>query len=307
MCRMVLLGAAATATVLLQGLFFGGILSLIAVGLTLIFGVSKVLNIAHGDFLFLGGATTVVLFSAFSLNPFLSIVIVVPLFAGVGILFNYLMRKPMAARTQELSIAASVLVTLGLSNLIEGIASRAAPIYGYNFFAIPSSAIDIGSINIANVTLDDVFVIAFVVVIIISVGITALVYRTSFGTTMRAAMADREMALMLGVDTARVSMITFAIGISLAALAGTIDVLSTNLSPDSGLTLTIYALTVVVLGGLGSFYGALLGGFLIGVVTNLVELILINLNQQGSEWGGAVPLIILIIVLIARPSGLLRR
>jgi branched-chain amino acid transport system permease protein len=304
---MVLLGATATATILLQGLFFGGILSMIAVGLTLIFGVSKVLNIAHGDFLFLGGALTVVLFSIFSLNPFVSIIIVVPLFAAVGILFSLLMRKPMEARTQELSTAASVLVTLGLSNLIEGIASRVAPIQGYNFFSIPSSAIHIGSIDVAGVLLDDVFLIAFFTVIIISVAITFLVYRTSFGTSMRAAMADRDVALMLGVDISRVSMTTFAIGVSLAALAGSIDVVSTNLSPDAGLTLTIFALTVVVLGGLGSFYGALLGGFLIGLVTNLVELILIDLNFQGAEWGGAVPLVILIIVLIARPTGLLKR
>lgn len=304
---MVLLGASATATILLQGLFFGGILSLIAVGLTLIFGVSKVLNIAHGDFLFLGGATTVVLFTAFSMNPFLSIIVVVPLFFAVGILFSYLMRKPMAARTQELSTAASLLVTLGLSNLIEGVADRAAPAYGYTFFAIPPSALHLGSIILANVVLDDVFLIAFITIIIISVGITFLVYRTSFGTTLRAAMSDREIALMLGIDISRVSMIAFGIGISLAALAGSIDVVTTNLSPDAGLTLTIFALTVVVLGGLGSFYGALLGGFLIGVVTNLVELILIDLNMQGSEWGGAVPLIILIIVLVARPTGLLKR
>src|SRR5579884_3280419 len=300
---MVFLGASATATILLQGLFFGGILSLIAVGLTLIFGVSKVLNIAHGDFLFLGGATTVVLFTVFGLNPFLSIAVVVPVFAFVGVLMSYLMRKPLQARTQELATAASVLVTLGLSNLIEGIGSRAAPIYGYNYFSIPSSTIGIGSISIADVVLNGVFLIAFFVVIAISVGVTFLVYKTSLGSTMRAAMADREVALMLGIDTNRVSMVTFAIGISLAALAGTIDVLTTNLTPDTGLTLTVFALTVVVLGGLGSFYGALLGGFLIGFVTNLVELVLIDLNFQGSEWAGAVPLIILIAVLVALASG----
>ena len=304
---MVFLGASATATILLQGLFFGGILSLIAVGLTLIFGVSKVLNIAHGDFLFLGGATTVVLFTVFGLNPFLSIAVVVPVFAFVGVLMSYLMRKPLQARTQELATAASVLVTLGLSNLIEGIGSRAAPIYGYNYFSIPSSTIGIGSISIADVVLNGVFLIAYFVVIAISVGVTFLVYKTSLGSTMRAAMADREVALMLGIDTNRVSMVTFAIGISLAALAGTIDVLTTNLTPDTGLTLTVFALTVVVLGGLGSFYGALLGGFLIGFVTNLVELVLIDLNFQGSEWAGAVPLIILIAVLVARPTGLLKR
>src|SRR5579875_1628927 len=166
---MVFLGASATATILLQGLFFGGILSLIAVGLTLIFGVSKVLNIAHGDFLFLGGATTVVLFTVFGLNPFLSIAVVVPVFAFVGVLMSYLMRKPLQARTQELATAASVLVTLGLSNLIEGI----------------------GSISIADVVLNGVFLIAFFVVIAISVGVTFLVYKTSLGSTMRAAMADR--------------------------------------------------------------------------------------------------------------------
>src|SRR5271157_4431477 len=104
---MVLLGASAIATILLSGLFYGGILSLIAVGLTLIFGVSRVMNIAHGDLVFIGSAVAAVLFTKYFLNPFLSIVIIVPLFAGIGILFYFLMRRPIASKSAELSLAAS--------------------------------------------------------------------------------------------------------------------------------------------------------------------------------------------------------
>jgi branched-chain amino acid transport system permease protein len=305
--KVVLLDATAIVTILLSGLLFGGILSLIAVGLTLIFGVSRVMNIAHGDFLVLGGVVSVVLFDFYYVNPFVGIAIVVPLFAAVGILFSFLMRKPMSARTPELSLAASVLVTLGLSNLIEGIGSRVAPTYGFLFFAISRSSFDIGTTNISEIFLSNVLIVSFVSIVAISVGMTFLVYRTSFGALMRASMADREAALMLGADIDRVSTVTFAIGISLSALAGTIYVVVSNVDPSGGLVLTLDALTVVVLGRLGSFYGALVGGFLIGVLTSIVEIILETLGQQSGPWGAVVPLVVLISVLIIRPRGLLRR
>ncbi len=302
---MVFLGPAAIITILLQGLLFGGILSMIAIGLTLIFGVSRVMNVAHGDFLVLGGMITTVLFTAFALNPFLSLFVVIPLFGGVGALFSFLMRRPISAGSAELSLAATVLVTLGLSNLIEGIGTTISSAFNYPFFTV--ARYNIGAENIFGVSLSNIFILSFITIIIISVAMTLLVYRTSFGGLMRASMQDREVAIMLGADTTRITIITFAIGISLAGLAGTIDVLITNIDPSVGLALTIDALTVVVLGGLGSFYGALIGGFTVGFVTSLVETILEELGQPGSEWGAAVPLVMLILILIVRPTGLLRR
>jgi branched-subunit amino acid ABC-type transport system permease component len=102
-------------------------------------------------------------------------------------------------------------------------------------------------------------------------------------------------------------MMTFAIGISLAALAGTVEVMVTNIDASVGLVLTIQALTVIVLGGVGSFYGALLAGFLIGTSVSVTEIILEAVGQQAGIWNAAVPLVILIIVLIVKPGGLLRR
>ncbi len=304
---MLLLGATDIVTIIIQGILYGGIFSLMAVGLTLIFGVSRVLNIAHGDFLVLGGISTVVLFRAFGLNPFLTLVVVVPLFAVVGILFGLLMRKPMTSRTPEIATAASVLATLGLSNLIEGLGVRLAGVFGYNNFSIPASALNLGSINIAGVRLTSLLVISFVIIIGISVGMTIFVYRTSFGALMRASMADREVAIMLGADVYRVSLITFAIGVTLAAFGGTIVVMIGGLDPNSGLSLTIDALTVVVLGGLGSFYGALAGGFLIGLAQGMVQVVLTIAGLNGGQWVSVVPLVVLIVVLVVRPTGLLKR
>ncbi|MDG6996246.1 MAG: branched-chain amino acid ABC transporter permease [Nitrososphaerota archaeon] len=304
---MLLLGATDIVTIIIQGILYGGIYSLMAVGLTLIFGVSRVLNIAHGDFLVLGGIAAVVLFRAFGLNPFLTLFIVVPLFAIVGFLFALLMRKPMASRTPEIAMAASVLVTLGLSNLIEGLGVRLAGYFGYNNFSIPASSLDLGSMNIAGVTLTTLLVISFVVIIAITVGMTMFVYRTSFGALMRASMADREVAILLGADVYRVSLITFSIGIALAAFGGVIVVMIGGLDPNSGLSLTIDALTVVVLGGLGSFYGALAGGFLIGLSRGVVQVVLTLAGLNGGQWVPVVPLAVLIIILVVRPTGLLRR
>ncbi|MCL5068150.1 MAG: branched-chain amino acid ABC transporter permease [Thaumarchaeota archaeon] len=302
---MVLLGGSAIATILLSGLFYGGILSLIAVGLTLIFGVSRVMNIAHGDLVFIGGAVTSVLFANYFLNPFLSIVVVIPLFAGIGALFNFLMRKPIASKSAELSLAASVLITLGLSDIIEGLGAKISSQYNYNCYAVPSSQFSIGSTTLFGAQIDNILAVSFIAIIAISVGLTLLVYRTPFGALMRASMADREVALMLGADTSRVTLITFIVGTALAGLAGTIEAMNTCLAANVGLSLTISALTVVVLGGLGSFYGSLIGGFIIGIVTSVVEIVEAYSGVGG--WDSAVPLLLLILILIARPSGLLKR
>lgn len=305
MGRMVLLGGSAIATVLLSGLFYGGVLSLIAVGLTLIFGVSKVMNIAHGDLVFIGGAVTSVLFADYFLNPFLSIVIVVPLFAGIGVLFNLLMRRPIASRSMELSLAASVLITIGLSDVIEGLGAKISSQYNYNCYTIPSSNFYVGTTKVLGVQVDNILAISFIGIVAISIGMSLLVYRTSFGALMRASMADREVALMLGADTSRITMFTFAIGTALAGLAGTIEVLNTCLAANVGLSLTISALTVVVLGGLGSFYGALIGGFIIGIATSIIQIMEAYSGVGG--WDSAVPLFVLVLILIAKPSGLLKR
>jgi branched-chain amino acid transport system permease protein len=302
---MVLLGVSSIVTVLIQGLLFGGILALIAVGLSLIFGVTRVLNIAHGDFLFLGGVVTSVLFTRYSVNPFLSIILVMPIFAGVGILFSLLMKKPMSARSPEIVTAASVLVTLGLSNVIEGLGGTITSIYGYPYFTV--SRFDTGTLYVGGIALSNLLVLALAIIVGISIGMTLFVYRTNLGTVMRAAMTDREVAVMLGISPFRVSMMTFAIGISLAALAGTVEVMVTNIDASVGLVLTIQALTVIVLGGVGSFYGALLAGFLIGTSVSVTEIVLEAVGQQAGIWNAAVPLVILIIVLIVKPGGLFRR
>jgi branched-chain amino acid transport system permease protein len=304
---VLLLSPTDIVTVLIQEVLFGGILSMMAVGLTLIFGVTRVMNIAHGDFLVLGGVATAVLFRAFNINPFVSIAIVVPLFALIGVAFSLLMRRPMSMRNPEIALAASVLVTLGLSNLIEGWGVGVAAAFGYNTFAIPYSALNLGTVSIGGVNITSTLLIVFAVIIALSIGLSLVVYRTNFGALMRASMADREIAILLGADVKRVSMVTFAIGISLAAFGGTLYVLIGSLEPNIGLTLTIDALTVVILGGLGSFYGALAGGFIIGLAQGVVQVVLTLLGLNGGEWVSVVPLVVLIVVLIVKPTGLLKR
>ncbi len=302
---MILPTAEAVINILIGGLLHGGILSILAVGLTFIFGVSRVLNIAHGDFLFLGGATTTLLFSLFSVNPFLSVLIVLPLFAIIGTGFSYLMKKPTSARSPEVVTAASILVTLGLSNLIEGLGTTLSTINGHPYYTVQLFVT--GTVDIFGFALNEVLLLSFVAIIGIAVAMSFLVYKTFLGSLMRAAMADREVAIMLGIDTFRISTVTFAIGISLSALAGTVEVMTTNIDANVGLLFTIQALTVIVLGGLASFYGALLAGFLIGVSVAVAEIVLGIIGVQGGAWADAVPLVMLLIILIVRPRGLLRR
>lgn len=284
------------ALLLISGILLGGILALIALGLTLIFGVSGVLNIAHGDFLMLGALAAFWLFKLFGISPFASLLLVAPLFFVAGIGLNFLMGKPMAARSADIGLASSILITLGLSNVIEDTTKfTMSNLLGIIYFPIDYS---LGPVIIGSLRIPAVRLISLVLIIVVTVLLRIFITRTRSGKLIRAVMQDREVAIMLGANPRRLTLISFGVGTAAAAVAGVFLTMVTSLDAFSGLPLTVDALTVVILGGLGSFSGALVGGIMIGVARQYTSF------YVQASWAPAASLAILILVLILRPRGL---
>jgi branched-chain amino acid transport system permease protein len=280
---------------LLGGLLLGGIYSLTALGLSLIFGVSRVLNLAHGDFLMLGGLSAFLLFSAFELNPFVSLLVIVPTFILVGAVFERVFIRPIADRPFHDRLIASVLVTLGMSLFISDVAA-----YFWGTF-VKGVSVSMPSFEIAGVFIPTLRLLTLAVIVVLTVVLHQFLSRSALGRAVRAIAQNRQGALLVGIDASRISMITFGIGTALAAGAGVFYLLLFTISPYIGLPIVLKALTVIVLGGLGSLMGALWGGLILGVAETMTGFWI------GEKWSPTVSVLLLLGVLLVRPSGLFGR
>ena len=290
-------------TLIIGGLLLGGIYSMIAFGLTLTFGVSRVLNIAHGDFLILGSVVGLILFELFGINPFLSIAIVAPLFTVVGMAIDRGLIRTIINRAAERALTAAIIVTVGLSMAIEDstayyLGQAGGWAGGLGYISIPYNLPPIGLLGYY---LPATRLLSLVAIVVIAFLMWIIITRTYLGKVIRATIQDRETAMCLGADVGLTSAITLGIGIALAAIAGLFYVMITSVSPFAGLGLTVKALTIVILGGLGSLFGSVFSGLIIGLIESYVSYYL------GTIWATPVSILILIVILLVRPSGLFGR
>ena len=279
---------------LLGGLLLGGVYALTALGLSLIFGVSRVLNLAHGDFLMLGGLVGFALYSALQLSPFIALVVSVPLFLLLGALFERLFIRPIADKSFHERLIASVLVTLGLSLAISDVAA-------YLFFQdsfVKGVQLPMPTLRLGGVFVPTLRLLVLVVIVGLTVALHQFLFRSYLGKAIRALAQNRQGALLVGINTSRISMVTFGVGTALAALAGVFYLLLFTVSPYIGMPLVLKALTIIVLGGLGSLMGALWGGLILGVAETLTGFYI------GDKWSPAVATLLLLGVLLVRPQGL---
>jgi branched-chain amino acid transport system permease protein len=280
---------------LLGGLLLGGIYAMTALGLSLIFGVSRVLNLAHGDFVMLGGLAAFVLFSSFSLNPFLSLVVLVPLFLVVGGLYERLFIRPIADKAFHERLIASVLVTLGLSLAISDTAAFFWGTY------VKGISISMPTVELLGIFLPLLRLLTLAVIVVLTVALHQFLFRSYLGRAIRALAQNRQGALLVGINSGQISAITFGVGTALAALAGVFYLLLFTVSPYIGMPLVLKALTIIVLGGLGSLMGALWGGVILGVAETMTGFWL------GDKWSPTVATLLLLAVLVVRPRGLFGR
>jgi branched-chain amino acid transport system permease protein len=275
----------------IAGILQGGVYALAAFGLSLTFGVSDVLNLAHGEFLMLGGLGTFLLFSAFGLNPFLTGLLMIPVAFFMGYMFDRFLMRPLADKKENVRLMSSILVTLGAALTIEDVTSflAGAEEKGVDY-SLPSFYW--GEIYISYLRL-----VAMVMIAGLTVGIHYYLKKTYIGRALRATTQNLRGAMLVGVDTYQIRSVTFGIGSVLASIAGVFYVVLLSIAPDMGLSLTIKYLCIIVLGGLGSLIGSLVGGIILGLTESIV-------SYYTPHWGQTAGFLILVLILLIRPKGL---
>ncbi|MCH9045999.1 MAG: branched-chain amino acid ABC transporter permease [SAR324 cluster bacterium] len=281
------------AQLIINGVLLGGVYALAACGLSLIFGVSGVLNLAHGEFLMVSGFLVYVLYETLAWNPFLLVAIVTPVFFLAGYLFEKGLIKPLAGRKEHVRLASAVLVTLGAALILEDAADFASQGTQYE----KSVDLFLPTLVIGNVYLPRLKLVMFALVLALIVGLYLFLKRTFLGLAVQSVTQNRRGALLNGVNTERINAIAFGIGTVLAAVAGGFEVINSYVAPNIGLPLTLKYLCIIVMGGLGSFLGVALGAIIIGLGESFV-------GFYQPAWGQTVAFLLLVLVLLIRPRGL---
>ncbi len=282
-------------TIILGGLLLGGLYGLIALGLTMVFGVSRILNVAHGDFVVLGSIFGLLITTFSGLDPFLIIPIIPPLFFAVGVLFEKTMVKRVIMRNTENTLAVSILATLAFAMIVEDISFFGLGQAGLNYVSL---RVFLQPINILGFIIPTTRFISLIALVLLAVSTRIIIQSTTFGRRLRATIQDRELAEVVGVNVFRMSALSFGFGAALAGISGLFLAMITSLSPFQGLQFTVIALTVVILGGLGSFIGSLVGGLVIGLAEAYTAF------YMGTNWARVVAILVMIAVLVVRPSGI---
>jgi|SRR4051794_27333324 len=273
------------------GVLIGGVYALMASGLTLAFGIMRVVNVAQGAMVVLGAYLSYSLFRTFHIDPFLSILLITPALFGVGMLLHRVfIRSLRGPNAEELSLLVTWATALG----VEGVLSVAyttnlrRTITGYS-----QSSWVVGGFHIPVVK-----VYGFLLSVAFLVALFALLSRTRFGRSVRATVQNPTSARLLGVDPDRVSALGFGIGIATAAAAGAVFGMITPFNPGSHYDLISRLLSIVMLGGLGSVGGAIVAATLLGVTESVVAVTI------SPTWSSFVFFVVLIGVLLFRPQGL---
>lgn len=278
---------------LLNGLLLGGTYALLGIGLTLIFGLMNVVNFAHGEFYTLGAYATFAALALAGVNFVVAVLAAILLGVAAGALAERLLLRPLRGESIDTTMLVMIGLWIILQNtelLVWGGVAKPIP------HPFPTEPIGIGPVSVAPIR---VFVLAAVVILI--AGSHLLIHRTRLGTAMRATFQDRETAALMGVDIARIHTLTFAFGSGLAAAAGALLGPIFIVYPSMGDLASLKAFSVVILGGLGNFTGALLGGLILGLAEEL------GAGYVSSGYRDAVGFVIIILVLLFRPAGLFAR
>ena len=276
---------------LLNGLLIGGIYALMGIGLTLVFGVMNVVNFAHGQFYMLGAF---VMYSVFTLAgvPYLLALLVAAMAIGLlGVIIERLLLRPIRDQPVDVPMLATIGLSIFLANMALIIWGPTPKDTGLPF---PLVGVKVGPLTLTPMR---VFVLVAALVIIFASHL--FLKRSSMGKAIRATFQDREAAALMGVDVDFVNMFTFGWGAAMAALAGGLLAPFFQVFPTMGAIVTAKSFAVVIVGGLGSFPGAILAGLLLGIAESL------GAGYVSSGYRDAIAFILIIVVLVIRPTGLL--
>jgi len=280
--------------ILIGGLIMGGLYALIAVGLSLQYGVARVLNVSHGEFIMLGAFATYSLYSLIGLNPILSLVVSGPAVFLIGFFIHNTLFKRLRKLSPSIEAfeGSSLLASFGLLFIIQNIALLfyGPDIRGYTYL---DNMVDFfGSINAAN------RLVALLAAVVIGLVFYLFLFRARLGKAIRAAAQDVTTAQLMGVNIYWVLGLCFGLGALLAGLAGSLTSMMFEITPFMGLPYTIIAIIAVVLGGLGNILGSLIGGLILGLIGNIVMYIHPGLSLIAYY-------LIFLLLLLIKPTGIL--
>jgi branched-subunit amino acid ABC-type transport system permease component len=278
----------------IDGLMLGFVYGLAALGLTLIFGVMRVINLAHGPVIALGMYVVYVLFTGLGVNPYLGIAAALVIGLAFGVVM-YLVAVDRVINEPELT---TLLATFSVNLMVIGIAT--------SLFTTTPRAVDIslgsislGAVGSGNVTILGTHVLAVAVAILVAGALYGFLFRTRIGKSIRAVANNRAAAELMGIDSRRMLALSFGIGTALAMVSGGLLATLFSFTPLSGGTYEVKSFVIVVLGGLGNPTGAMLGGIVIGLLEGVSTVFI------PSSWVPVIEYVIFILILLVRPSGLL--
>ena len=277
---------------LISGLGLGSIYALIALGYTMVYGIAKMLNFAHGDVIMVGAYAGIVAFTSAGLPPVFTVFLSVAACTLLGMLIERFAYKPLRGAS-----SLSVLITaIGMSYLLQNLALM---IFGSQRKAYPQY-VKLGQVTIGKITIDGITLLTLGVTALIMVGMNLFIGKTKLGKAMRAVAEDRGAAELMGISVDKTIALTFAIGSALAAVASICYGLTyVYIKPTTGAMPGIKAFTAAVFGGIGSIPGAMLGGIMLGVIEQMAK------TYISPLWADAIVFTVLVLVLVIRPTGLL--
>ena len=280
------------AQVIANGILTGGLYALIAVGLTLIFGVMRIINFMHGETLMLGSYLTYFLFTLCGVDPFLSLPLAICALFVLGVAIQRFFISPVI----DAPHLNQILLTFGLVLIIQNLALI---LWSGNYISLTTrySAISLkfGPLRVGLTRL-----LGLIIAIVLTVLLTLALRRTEWGKAVRAVTQDREAAMLMGVNVNRVNMLAFGVGSAMGGAGGVVTSMIMYVFPLVGILFVLKAFAIVVLGGFGSIGGAVVGSLILGLTESLVT----NYVPSGSGWAEGVSFVVLMVILVIRPKGL---
>ena len=275
---------------MVQGVLLGGLYALFATGLALIFGVMKLVNIAHGDFIVLAAYVAYTVVAETGLSPFMSLIVVVPLMAVLG----YVLQRNILNRTIGEDLLPPLLVTFGLAIIIQ---NGLLVVFSGDSRRLSVGPVEASSVNIGSVAVGVIPVLTLAVAVVLILALELLFSRTRIGRSFRAAADDPDIARAIGINTGHVYAVAMSLCFAVIAIASVLLAIRSNFDPSSGPARLIYGFEAVIIGGLGSFWGTLAGGIILGVAQTLGAQISPSFQILAGH-------LVFFLVLALRPRGL---
>jgi len=279
---------------IVQGVLVGGLYALFACGLSLIFGVMRLVNIAHGDLIVLASFVGLAVAEGLGLHPLLCLLIVIPIMFGVG----YALQRGLLNLTLGADILPPLLVTFGLSIIIQ---NALLEVFSANTRKLAGGSIEVESLTIVpGLNVGVMPVIVFVSAVAVILGLQLLLFRTPLGSAFRATSDDPETARLMGIDNRHIFALAMAISLAVVAIAGIFLGMRSNFDPSIGPARLLFAFEAVIIGGLGSLWGTLAGGIILGVA----QAVGAQIDPGYQILAGHVAFL---VILVVRPRGLFPR